>query len=285
MRKKPRERGPRPRGRKSRLEELIGYDRERGLLIENTEQFLAGFPANNVLLYGERGTGKSSTVKALLHAYGDRGLRLVEVPKHLLADFPQILAQVRDRRERFVFFVDDLSFEEHESIYKELKAVLEGGLEARPANVVVYATSNRRHLIVERFSALPLVVPDRDDHIHAAELRNHCRRNGVQIGVAQGGSGNVERDTDQLLNSFARTNPDLRATGNARRDNIGGRSGLTTPLSNVSEVTGEREYITLSTVSLRDRSLLYIIAVAPAPQASQYEPAFRRIRQSVEIAD
>jgi hypothetical protein len=136
----------------TRLEELIGYERERALLIENTEQFVAGYPANNVLLYGERGTGKSSTIKALLHAYAKRGLRLVEVPKHLLSDFPYIMAELRGRRERFVIFVDDLSFDEHETIFRELKAVLEGGLEARPENVLVYATSNRRHLIVERFS-------------------------------------------------------------------------------------------------------------------------------------
>src|SRR5262249_32664090 len=135
-----------------RLSELIGYAAERRLLLENTEQFLEGYSANNVLLFGDRGTGKSSSVKALLHAYADRGLRLVEVPKQLLGDFPLILAELRGRRERFVLFVDDLSFEEHESIYKELKAVLEGGLEARPANVLIYATSNRRHLIVERFS-------------------------------------------------------------------------------------------------------------------------------------
>jgi uncharacterized protein len=135
-----------------RLRELIAYDRERALLLENTEQFLDGFPANNVLLYGDRGTGKSSTVKALLSEYGDRGLRLIEVPKQLLADFPAILALVRGRRERFIVFVDDLSFDEHETLYKELKAVLEGTLEARPENVLVYATSNRRHLIVERFS-------------------------------------------------------------------------------------------------------------------------------------
>ena len=108
---------------------------------------------------------------------------------------------------------------------------------------------------------------------------------GVQIGVAQGGSGNLQRDTQQLLNSFARSNPDLQNAGNARRESIGGRTGLTTPLSNVSEVTGEREYITLSTTQLRDGSLLYIIGVAPQPQANQYEPAFRRIRQSVQIAD
>jgi hypothetical protein len=108
---------------------------------------------------------------------------------------------------------------------------------------------------------------------------------GVQIGVAQGGSGNLQRDTQQLLQSFARSNPDLQATGNARRESIGGRTGLTTPLRNVSEVTGQREYITLSTTQLRDGSLLYIIGVAPQPQANQYEPAFRRVRQSIQIAD
>jgi hypothetical protein len=108
---------------------------------------------------------------------------------------------------------------------------------------------------------------------------------GVQIGVAQGGSGNLQRDTQQLLNNFARSNPQLQAAGNARRENIGGRTGLTTPLRNVSEVTGEREYITLSTAQLRDGSLLYIIGVAPQPLSNQYEPAFRRIRQSVQIAD
>ncbi|MDH7568321.1 MAG: ATP-binding protein [Armatimonadota bacterium] len=135
-----------------RLEDLIAYDEERQLLLRNTEHFLAGSPANDVLLYGDRGTGKSSTIKALLNAYGDRGLRLIEVPKQHLAHFPRILELLRPRRERFILFVDDLSFEEHETYYKELKAVLEGGLEARPGNVLLYATSNRRHLITERFS-------------------------------------------------------------------------------------------------------------------------------------
>ncbi|MDO8673343.1 MAG: ATP-binding protein, partial [Dehalococcoidia bacterium] len=134
-----------------RLDQLIAYDLERDLLIKNTEYFLDGLPANNVLLYGDRGTGKSSTVKALLNEYGQRGLRLVEVPKQHLDDFTQILAFLRDRRERFIIFVDDLSFEDDETHYKELKAVLEGSLEARPDNVLLYATSNRRHLIRERF--------------------------------------------------------------------------------------------------------------------------------------
>lgn len=135
-----------------RLEELIAYEAERELLIRNTEWFLEGLPANNVLIYGERGTGKSSTIKALLNAYAHHGLRLVEVSKHDLDDFPAILAHLRGRRERFVLFVDDLSFEHHETHYKELKAILEGGLEARPSNVVLYATSNRRHLVQERWA-------------------------------------------------------------------------------------------------------------------------------------
>jgi predicted AAA+ superfamily ATPase len=135
-----------------RLSDLVGYESERELLLRNTEQFLAGYPANNVLLYGDRGTGKSSTVKALLNAYGDRGLRLVEVAKAHLADLPQLLALLRDRRERFILFIDDLSFHETEVEYKELKAVLEGSLEARPSNVLLYATSNRRHLVQESFA-------------------------------------------------------------------------------------------------------------------------------------
>jgi len=107
---------------------------------------------------------------------------------------------------------------------------------------------------------------------------------GVQFGVAQG-SGNLQRDTQQLVQGFARSNPDLQSTGSARRESIGGRQGITTPLSNVSEVTGQREYITLSTTQLRDGSVLYMIGVAPQPEATTYETAFRRVRQSLQIAD
>ncbi|HZU05647.1 MAG TPA: ATP-binding protein [Chloroflexota bacterium] len=149
-----------------RLEELVGYEAERELLLRNTEHFLAGYPANNVLLYGDRGTGKSSTIKALLTAYGDRGLRLIEVSKAHLSDLPQLLRLLRGRRERFVLFIDDLSFHESETDYKELKAVLEGGLEARPPNVLLYATSNRRHLVQERFDERGLPG---DGELHAAD--------------------------------------------------------------------------------------------------------------------
>ena len=136
----------------TRLADLIGYEREREPVVKNAERFAAGLPANNVLLYGERGTGKSSTVKALLNELGDKGLRLIEVSKEHLEDFTDVMTLLRDRRERFLIYVDDLSFEEQETHYKALKAVLEGSIEARPENIVLYATSNRRHLVRERFA-------------------------------------------------------------------------------------------------------------------------------------
>ncbi len=134
------------------LEELYTYDLERELLLANTEQFAAGHPANNVLLYGDRGTGKSSTVKALLQRYPK--LKMIELAADHLSELPLLLDQITGTPHRFVLFVDDLSFDEFETQYKHLKAVLEGGLQVRPANVVIYATSNRRHLIKERFSDL-----------------------------------------------------------------------------------------------------------------------------------
>jgi uncharacterized protein len=145
-----------------RLEELFTYDVERELLLANTEHFLARQPANNVLLYGERGTGKSSTVKALLQRYPT--LKMVEVAPGDLGDLPRLLPRLAANPGRFILFVDDLSFDEMELQYKHLKAVLEGGLESRPANVVIYATSNRRHLVKERFS--DLTKPIANDEIH-----------------------------------------------------------------------------------------------------------------------
>ncbi|PKM81181.1 MAG: AAA+ family ATPase [Firmicutes bacterium HGW-Firmicutes-14] len=143
---------------------LVGYNNERKTVIDNTEKLLQGLPANNILLYGERGTGKSSTVKALLHKFGRQGLRLVEVPKQNLSDFPRIIQLLRGRAQKFIVFVDDLSFEENESDYKYLKAILEGGLEAQPQNILIYATSNRRHLVKEFFS-------DRESHSTGDEIR------------------------------------------------------------------------------------------------------------------
>lgn len=135
-----------------RLSDLVGYEAERGEIIRNTEKFLKGLPAVNILLYGARGTGKSSTVKALLHAYGAQGLRLIELPKKFLGDYQEILKILAPRPQKFIIFIDDLSFEEGEAEYKELKYLLEGSLQVRPANVLVYATSNRRHLVKEFLS-------------------------------------------------------------------------------------------------------------------------------------
>jgi uncharacterized protein len=135
-----------------RLADLVGYERVREPLLTNTERFLAGLPAHHALLYGMPGTGKSSTVKAVLNEYADRGLRLVEVAKEDLGALSRVLESLRARAPRFVIFVDDLSFEENEVEYKALKALLEGSIEEPPENVRVYATSNRRNLIRERFS-------------------------------------------------------------------------------------------------------------------------------------
>ena len=131
------------------FDKLIGYETQKKMLKDNTEAFLNGHFANNVLLYGDSGTGKSTSVHALMHEYADRGLRLIEVSKPDRAKIPQILAAIKKRNYRFILFLDDLSFEEGESDYKELKAMLEGALETRSDKVLIYATSNRRHLIRE----------------------------------------------------------------------------------------------------------------------------------------
>ncbi len=138
-----------------RLSQLVSYDHPKQQLIQNTEALLQSYAAQNVLLYGSRGAGKSSLVKALLNEYRDRGLRLIEVPKINLPNLPQILEPLSHAPQKFIIFVDDLSFEDDDEDFKALKVVLEGGVTARPQNVVVYATSNRRHLIREFFDERP----------------------------------------------------------------------------------------------------------------------------------
>ena len=138
------------------LNDLIGYEIQKKKLIDNTEAFVKGLPANNVLLCGDAGTGKSTSIKALLNEYYGQGLRMIEIYKHQFQDLSSIIAQVKNRNYRFIIYMDDLSFEDFEIEYKFLKAVIEGGMETRPDNVLIYATSNRRHLIKESWS-------DRDD--------------------------------------------------------------------------------------------------------------------------
>jgi uncharacterized protein len=144
------------------LQDLVGYSWQQAALVQNTRALVAGFPALNVLLYGSRGSGKSSLVKALVHEFSN--LRLVEVLKTELIHLPQILEQLRSAPQKFIVFVDDLSFEADENSFKDLKVVLEGGLIARPPNIAVYATSNRRHLIREFFADRPR--PQDSDEIH-----------------------------------------------------------------------------------------------------------------------
>jgi uncharacterized protein len=152
------------------LQDLVSYDLERSEVINNTLQFLKGFPANNILLYGDRGTGKSSTVKAILNEYYNQGLRLIEVSKSHLIDFPEIIADLKERKQKFIIFVDDLSFDDNEQNHNSLKAVLEGGIESKPSNVLIYATSNRRHLIKEKFSdRVGFQSGNADDEVRSAD--------------------------------------------------------------------------------------------------------------------
>lgn len=135
-----------------RLEHLVGYEEQRRQVLENTARLVSGLPAHNLLLYGDRGTGKSSTVKAMLHEFGDRGLRLVQLLKKDVSRLPEIIQSLQDYPQYFIIFIDDLSFEETETEYKELKALLEGSVEKQPVNIRFYVTSNRYHLIKEKFS-------------------------------------------------------------------------------------------------------------------------------------
>ncbi len=135
-----------------RLDDLIGCEIQKKKLRENTEAFLAGRRANNCLLFGDAGTGKSSSIKGILNEYYEQGLRIIEVYKHQFRDLVNILAQIKNRNYRFIIYMDDLSFEDFETDYKYLKAVIEGGLEKKPENVLIYATSNRRHLIRENYN-------------------------------------------------------------------------------------------------------------------------------------
>lgn len=134
------------------LDDLIGYQLQKEKLIENTKAFVEGRKANNCLLYGDSGTGKSTSIKAILNEYYNQGLRIIEIYKHQFKDLSAVIAQIKNRNYRFIIYMDDLSFEEFEIEYKYLKAVIEGGLETKPDNVLIYATSNRRHLIRETWT-------------------------------------------------------------------------------------------------------------------------------------
>lgn len=161
------------------LDDIIGYESQKQKLIENTEAFISKRPANNCLLFGEAGTGKSSSVKAILNKYYDNGLRIIELYKHQFKDLNDIIAQIKNRNYRFIIYMDDLSFEEFEIEYKYLKAVIEGGLEKKPENVLIYATSNRRHLVRESFSDRN----DYDEDLHSSDTKQEKMSLSSRFGV------------------------------------------------------------------------------------------------------
>ncbi|MBE6009822.1 MAG: ATP-binding protein [Lachnospiraceae bacterium] len=134
------------------LTDLVGYELQKEKLVENTRAFVRGAKANNVLLYGDAGTGKSTSVKAIVNEFYDQGLRMIEIYKHQFGQLSNVIAQIKNRNYRFIIYMDDLSFEEFEIEYKFLKAVIEGGVETKPDNILIYATSNRRHLIKETWN-------------------------------------------------------------------------------------------------------------------------------------
>lgn len=194
------------------LDDLVGYERQKKKLIDNTLSFVNGQAANNVLLFGDAGTGKSSSIKAIMNEFYAKGLRLIEVYKHQFKDLPKIIAQIKNRNYKFIIYMDDLSFEEFEIEYKYLKAVIEGGLETKPDNVLIYATSNRRHLIKESFDDVKDYKPELHSSDTVQEKLSLVARFGVtiyfgapekqeydDIVVTLARKAGIEMDTDALL--------------------------------------------------------------------------------------
>ena len=213
------------------LDNIVGFDLQKADLIKNTQFLLAGYSALHVLLYGSRGTGKSSLVKALLTTYANQGLRLIEVNKSELGNLPAIVEKLSDVPQKFIIFVDDLSFEEDNDSFKALKVVLEGSLTASPKNIVVYATTNRRHLIREYFGDRPR--PSDSDEIHnwdtVQEKLSFSDRFGLTLTFEA-----INQDTyltiihhlaDQAQINIPQSDLDFRAKQWATRKN--GRSGRT----------------------------------------------------------
>lgn len=211
------------------LKDIVGYELQKKKLVENTEAFLEGREANNVLLFGDAGTGKSSCVKAVLNEYYDKGLRIIEVYKHQFKSLSSVLEQIQDRNYRFIIYMDDLSFEDYELEYKYLKAILEGGLGRRPGNVLIYATSNRRHLIREKFSD----KRELDDELHnndtVQEKLSLAARFGVTIYFGSPDKGQFERIVKALAarSGIQMDEKELYAEANKWELSHGGLSGRT----------------------------------------------------------
>lgn len=184
------------------LDDLVGYEIAKKKLIDNTKAFVEGKKANNCLLYGDAGTGKSSSIKAILNQYYDQGLRMIEVYKHQFQDLNDVIAQIKNRNYKFIIYMDDLSFEEFEIEYKYLKAVIEGGLEKKPKNVLIYATSNRRHLIRETFRD----KADRDEDLHTNDTVQEKLSLVARFGVTIYFGSPNKKEFQEIVMSLAEKN-------------------------------------------------------------------------------
>lgn len=190
-----------------RLADIIGYEKQKMQLTANTEAFINGCGANNVLLYGDAGTGKSTSIKALINEYYDDGLRMIEIYKHQFRYLPAILAKIKNRNYRFIIYMDDLSFEEFEIEYKYLKAVIEGGLEVKPENVLIYATSNRRHLIRETWSDRSDMTKD---DIHRSDTMQEKLSLSSRFGLTIGYFNPSREEFYEIVKALASDNQEIQ---------------------------------------------------------------------------
>lgn len=209
------------------LDDLIGYESAKRKLIDNTEAFVSGCSANNCLLFGDAGTGKSSCIKGILNQYYDRGLRIIEIYKHQFGHLNEVISQIKNRNYKFIIYMDDLSFEEFEVEYKYLKAVIEGGLEKRPKNVLIYATSNRRHLIRESFRD----KEERDEELHTNDTVQEKLSLVSRFGVTIYFGAPDKKEFEQIVLALAKRDgiampeEELLAGANRWELSHGGRSG------------------------------------------------------------
>ncbi len=213
------------------LNDLVGYEIQKEKLIENTRAFLQGKKANNVLLFGDSGTGKSTSIKAIVNEYYGDGLRMIEIYKHQFRLLSQLIAQIKTRNYKFIIYMDDLSFEEDEVDYKFLKAVIEGGVETKPDNVLIYATSNRRHLIREMWSDRRDVEQDGDIHRSDTmeEKLSLANRFGVTIGYYKPSRQEYHVIVEKLADKYGvKLDPEaLKLEADRWELNHGGLSGRT----------------------------------------------------------
>lgn len=191
------------------LDDIIGYEPQKQKLIENTEAFVNGKCANNVLLFGDAGTGKSTSIKAVLNMYYSRGLRMIEVYKHEFKYLSRIISEIKNRNYRFIIYMDDLSFEEFEIDYKYLKAVIEGGLETKPGNVLIYATSNRRHLIRETWSDRSDMS---NDELHRSDTMQEKLSLAGRFGVSIGFYKPSQKEYFNIVKGIAAKYPEIKIT-------------------------------------------------------------------------